>query len=659
MLEFIQNQILFYITLVFLLFLPGYFFLLAVWGKNNKVISLFERLVVSLGLSIILVDFMMLILGRVGIKITKGSIITGIVLIILACYAVYKFRFKKTKEKKSEAEIYNFSKNQIIAIFLILFLAIFIRTLYLDSAIFPSSTDLGHHMYWANEISETGKIPDYAKRDIIQIGENYQIGAPQKISDVIIGEHLIFAAINLVSGINYISYFPVLTLFLIDIMGLLALFMLAFRMFSDSSNGKKAAILTLLLIGPVFAISPPQAKFVGGGVVGNIIGNLLIVIAFYFFIRFLKEYDKWLLAFFLIFSMGIFYTHHMTGFIFLLSVALFIALYVIFNLKNFPQLLANWKQAAISWPVIVFIIFLIIFFFGVYIPSYLTNNAVNTVVGEVTKQEHTGLTLQQLQDAVGESRLALGIAGIILFFIATKNISRTNQLLLFSWIFIVTLIAVEPNIIKINIPSGRVANYGSYPLSILSAFALAEIFSFFSAKGGSASGGKSNGQKFLSTSYKFILPALILIASYFFINGLDDNAQNLISHPDPGKANNTFHASAYLASTVNSADNVLIDHVYLPADSWVKIFFMRDYNFPFYRANPDRYENGIDKNEKCTYWMVTSPETTEAKKCFNDLNMNYIMVNNITDGPQFERTQDFSKIYSGPVINIYSKNFHE
>lgn len=86
---------------------------------------------------------------------------------------------------------------------------------------------------------------------------------------------------------------------------------------------------------------------------------------------------------------------------------------------------------------------------------------------------------------------------------------------------------------------------------------------------------------------------------------------------------------------------------------------MRDYNFPFYRANPDRYENGIDKNEKCTYWMVTSPETTEAKKCFNDLNMNYIMVNNITDGPQFERTQDFSKIYSGPVINIYSKNFHE
>ena len=42
---------------------------------------------------------------------------------------------------------------------------------------------------------------------------------------------------------------------------------------------------------------------------------------------------------------------------------------------------------------------------------------------------------------------------------------------------------------------------------------------------------------------------------------------------------------------------VLKDHIFTTADSWMKLYFMRDYNFPFYRANIDRYQNGIDKKE--------------------------------------------------------------
>jgi len=645
MLNLIQNQILFYLALVILLFLPGYFFLLAVWGKNNRIMSEFEKFVVSFGLSIVLVDFIMMILGKF-FSITRVSLLASLIVFILACYAIYKYRFKNQTETQEEIKEYNFSKNQIISIFLILFLSIFIRTLYLDRAVLPSATDLGHHMFWAKYISETGKIPKYDSRNIVEVNGSYQISSPQNISDFIIGEHLIFSAINLITGIDFISYFPVITLLLIDLMSLFALFILAFRMFTDPEKGKRVAILTLLFIGPIFAISPPQAKYIGGGVIGNIIGDLMMPLIFYFYIRFLKERDKWFLTLALLFSMGLFYIHHLTGFMFLLTMAIFVPLYLILNFKDFSVLAKTSKKIVLSWPVIVFAVFAVVFLLTVYIPSYLTNNAVNTVVGTINKQDHTGLTIDQLKDTVGEARLALGILGIIMIFFFTRSMEKNSRFVLVAWLFVVFFIALYPGAIKINLPSGRDGNYATYPLALLSGYAVMEIFSLF----------KTKDKNLRRSAGKFVLPVLILVFAYFFINGLDDNTQNLAALPDPAKAMDTFHASAYLASLTSATDNVLADHVYIAADSWIKTFFMRDYNFPFYRANPDRYTNGVDKNEMCTYWMISSPESASSQKCFHDLGIDYVMVNGATDGPQFERTDGFSKIYSGNFINIYSRN---
>lgn len=643
--NFISNQIAFYLSLAVLLFLPGYFFLLAVWGRNYSLISRLERFVISFGLSIIMVDFMMIIFGRTGVRFTRLSILAGTGLMIIFCYVVYRLRFRKEKYEKEKNS--RFTKNQLVSFFLILFLAVFLRTVYLESAVLPSSTDLGHHMYWSKMISESGQLPDYAARDVVQVDGNYEVSAPKKISDIIIGEHLIFSAVNLVTGLNFISYFPVLLLYLINIMSLLALFILSIRLFSNSKNNLKIAIITLFFIGPIFALSPPQAKYIGGGVVGNILGNLLLPLAFYFFVRFLKEKDRWLFVLALLFSMGIFYTHHMTGFILLLSLLLFLLFYIIFNFRDCCDLFLHGKKYFLNAPVIGFVVFAVVFVLVIYIPSYITNNAVSTVVGEVTKIEHTGLTLRQLQDAVGEPRLALSIIAVFLFFMLSKNIGKNERLLLSAWVAIIILIALEPALIKINIPSGRVANYAAYPLSLMSAFVLVELSGMF----------KFDRYKFLPISQKVAVPALILVFIYLLTKGLGDNAANLANRPDPAKAMNVFHAAQYLAPKTETTENVLTDHVYIAADSWMKLFFMRDYNFPFFRANFERYENKVDKKEMCTLNMISNPESAESKKCFTDLDMEYIVVDRMIDGPQFERTDDFSKIYSGPVINIYKKNF--
>jgi len=95
------------------------------------------------------------------------------------------------------------------------------------------------------------------------------------------------------------------------------------------------------------------------------------------------------------------------------------------------------------------------------------------------------------------------------------------------------------------------------------------------------------------------------------------------------------------------------DHIYLAADSWMKLFFMRDYNFPVYRANLERYSNGIDRQEKCTLWMISNPATDDARKCFSDLSVRYVMVNEKIDAIQFDQSREFSKIYSNGEVGVY------
>jgi len=640
MLSFIAQQSAFYLTLVLLLFLPGYFVLGAVFKKDR--FSLFERVVLGSGLSIIIVNFTILILDRANIPLTRYSLVLSILAITAVAYSISK---KKGTGNSDFAKL-NFTKKQGMLIIILICSTVLIKAYYLRNAVMPGTTDLGHHLYWSKVIATTHHIPEYTQRDVISRDGTNTIGAPKKISDFIIGEQLFYASISLVSGIGFISYFPVLSLFLVNTMSILALFVLALELFRNNPRRKSIAILSLLFIGPLFSIDPPQAKFIAGGVTGNLIANFIVPLTLYFYIRFFHEKTKSLLFFALLFSMGLFYIHHLTGFMFLISFASFIILSSVFNFKEFFTLIKEKSKFLLSPQIIGFFIFALVFVALIYTPSYLTNKAVTTVVGAVSKAGHGGLTLNQFRDTLGETRIVWGIMGIIfVIFLIRKSVEKFSLIMLASWAGVIFLVSMFPDIVKIDLPSGRAANYASYPLSILSSFAMVSLFA------------KSFGQGnavLQKTSSRFLLGAFVLLVSFIMINGVSDNVGYLAKdnfYPD--KIQETYSASDYLASKMDTRDVLADDHIYITADSFVKLFFMRDYNFPLYRANLERYTNNVDKDEFCTLWMISGPETPDSQKCFRDLGVNFTLVNGKTDAAQFEKLGNFWKVYSNNELNAY------
>jgi hypothetical protein len=643
MLHFILNQIFFYISLLIALFLPGYFFLLATFGKGGK-LSCLERLIVSSGLSLIIVDFLMLFLNRVKVPITRFSILVSIAIFILICCAIYKI-FRKNS-KQTEDKLFVFSPKKLLLVALLIFLTFFIKATYLKDNVLPSTTDLGHHLYWSKVISETGQIPNYTMRDINQSADPYSVSQPKPISDFIIGEHLIFSAINLLSGVEYISYFPVVTLLLINILSILALFILALRLFEDFTQSQNIAILTLFFAGPIFAVAPPQAKYVGGGVIGNVLGNLLIPLIFYFFFRALKEKDKWMLFLALIFSMGIFYTHHLSGLLFLLAfVIIFIGILII-HFKEIGNFLKVWSKIIFSPLIISFLIFAAVFALMVYTPTYLTNRAVDTVVGGPTKIDHTGLTLGSFEFTVGEPKAALGIIGLLIFAILSLRIIRKKsyaELFLFAWVFFIMLISIKPTWSGLDIPSARVANYGAYPFALLAAFAISELIAYL----------KDGDTKKYFLNHGLWASSAIILATFIFASGFFDNSQYATRSSDAQKTIQTFAAAQYLSRKSNPTDQIVTDHIYIASDSFIKHFFMRDYNFPYYRANLTRYANNIDKQESCTLEMISTPDSTDSQKCYQDLGIDFTLINKKFDGAQFDKLANFSQVYTSSELNIY------
>lgn len=648
MLNFLGNQTLFYISIILVLFLPGYFLLLAVEARK-KYFSALEKFTVSFGLSIIITDFLMIFMSSFEIYLGRFSIIAIIFLFCATCLIAKKLYDSRrpvvSVEKETEnihTNLFSFSKHQTTLIILILFLTIFVKTAYLSNSIFPTSTDLGHHMYWSKITAQTGELPDYQERDIVKIGKNYSFSDPQKIADFIIGEHLIFAAINLISGIDFISYFPSLILLLVDIMGLLAIFILALRFFSSHKFGKNIAITSLLFIGPLFALSSPQAKFVSGGVIGNLIGNLLIPLSLYFFYRTLSEKNSTFFSLALFLTAGLFYTHHLSALIFILIFVFSALIYFAFNIKRAFSLIKEWLSIFFSPQAIVILLFILFVLFFVYTPTYLNKSAIATAVGTPEKSTRTGLTFAQLKFTAGEARMALGIAGALLL-LAGKNRKSYQNAILLGWIGALFVMSLEPALLFINIPSNRIATYISFPLAILAAYSVFWLLNISQNK-------EKNAFYF---SAKILCPALIIIFAFSFSSGFYDNSQSLNIDSNSKDAVQTFHAAKYLAGATDQTDTVLKDHNYITADSWLKLFFMRDYNFPLSRGYFKRYEDEFKTREMCTLWMISAPNLENGRKCYNDTGVDFVMINPQFDKSQFEKSPEFNQVYASDKINIY------
>ena len=637
--SFITDQIALYAAIGFLTFLPGYCLLKAIWGKKAP-FSEIETFVFAFVIGLVSLDAIMLLMNKSRVSLTKMTLIGGVSLFILACGGIYFFR-----RKKSPTQIHTrkaFTRRQLFSIGLILLLTIFIKAVYLGDAILPSATDLGHHSYWAKSISLTGKLPTYEKVDI---DLNSHITSPAPIADFIIGEHLPLAAIQLLSGIDFISYFPAITLFLIHIMALLAMLVLSRLLFEKSPNANTIAILTLFFVGPLYALASPQMKFVSGGVVGNTVGNLLIPVVLYFLTRSLSEKNTTCMAVALFLLFGLAYTHHLSMFVLLFIIFFSGIFFAASNIRTLSKHLKEWVKIIFSPAVIITLLMGIFFVFFIYTPTYLNTKAVGTAVGTPTKSTRTGLTLYQLATTTGEVRMGLGIVAIILLLASKKRTSYQYAIVL-GWSTSLLLMSYAPKLLLVNIPTNRVASYIVFPFSLLAGYGAARILQNM----------RNTEDGTSSLHPRFLLAFMFIAATFAATDGMRDNAYTLNTTASPLPVLETYHAAAYLSQRTTPSDIILKDHNYLSADSWMKLSFMRGYNYPLSRGYFKRYEDETKQREQCTNLMISTPTAPEAEKCFQGTGTDYLVVNPNMDSAQFRKSNNFSQIYAADDIMIYHKN---
>jgi len=506
--SFFGQQIIFYISIAFVLFLPGFALLRTIWGK--RVFSALETFVFSFGLSIVVVDGLMLLMNRLTIPLTRWTLIGGIGTLVVVFYLIFRKRFHATA---SPAGTSNFlSKRQAIIVGALMLLTVAIKTYYLSNNILPTSTDLGHHMYWSQTIVDEHKLPVYEKQDIEQKDGQYLISEAGPISDFIVGEHLIFSGLALISGSSLISAQPILVLYLIDLIGLLAIFILVQRAFQGSPLGSSAALIALGILGPLYAISAPQAQYVAGGVIGNLIGNLLIPLAVYCLLRGLKEIRSDFITTGIILIGGLFYTHHLTSFLFLYLLGFAILIFVFLNFRGLRATLVEWKKFLFAPSVLMTIGGLVLFLLVIYTPSYISNGAVATVARAPTKTTREGMRFFELVNSFGSARLALGLFAILLlaFF---KKWNRYASALLLGWTISILLILLWPNWLRIDIPTIRIANYFTFPISIMCAITLAYLLFVIRSRW-------SSGRMMFSDRLTQI--SFLIIIGYITVNGIQD-----------------------------------------------------------------------------------------------------------------------------------------
>lgn len=654
MLDLIQNQILFYIAAALVMFLPGYFLLLSIFPRNES-ISQLERFIISFGLSIIAVDFIIFLYSRLNISITRESSIVGILLFSAFCFGIYKFKHhseivlepqnenKRVLEKNPHDKLFSFSKNQSILIFLLIFLTVFIKTVFLSGTITPTATDMGHHMYYSKWIADNGKLTDY----------NDSVINPEDKGKFIIGEHIIFSVIYLITNQSFFSGWPVVLLYLINLLSILTVFILVLRIFEN----KNIAVLVLLFLGVLFAVSAPQARYVSGGVLGNIMGNFFMPLSFYFFVRafdFLKNKDfempkasKAFLALAVFSTFGLFYTHHLTGFIFLFIWMFAIPFFIVLNYKDI-EIVGKKALKIIFSPQAAGIFFVgLLFFFLIFTPSYIKSSAVGTAVGTPTKVTRTGLSIENLRQTVGDARLALGFLGLIILAISFKK-RDLGYIIIASWAVMVYIMSTEPQLLFVNLPSNRIGNYLTYPLAILSAYGFCVVFNpqFL----------KNTGKNIFNFIPENLTKAIFLIILAFVVaSGVSDSSQAFKKQNNSQEAIQTFFASDYLAKNSNNDDILLKDHNYLTADAWIKLYFMRDYKYPASRTTLSRYEDKTKPREMCTYYMISAPASNEASECFKQTKTNFIIINPLYDSAQFRKLSGFNQVYINNEAGIYYK----
>ncbi|HMN19558.1 MAG TPA: hypothetical protein PKA31_03110 [Candidatus Moranbacteria bacterium] len=629
------------LSVLFLFFLTGYAFLRAVFAAKNPFNSL-ETALFSFGAGLVIMDALMLLLGKAGISLNAASVSLAATIFVFSCVLFFLSR-KGVRHWRSflTPPAPAFSGKNALAVLAIFSLALFIKTIYLTDAVTPTSTDMGHHMYWVQAVVKTGELPHYAEKDIVSADGSFRIGESEPIADFIIGEHLPFAALSLLSTLDVLSVMPLALLLLVHMAALLSILALAKEAFWEMPGGRAATLLAFFLIAPLYAISSSQAKFISGGVVGNTFGNFLIPLVILLLAKARRTKDAKALSLALFLAAGLAYTHHLSTFVLLFVLLFGIALYGASHLKILWGELRVWLKLSFSLPVAIALGGVAVFVFAIYTPTYLNTSAIDTAVGAPSKSTRTGLTIAQLALNTGDARLALGLIGLVAILWGLRKQGFAFALL-GGWTAAILVMTLRPALLLVDIPSTRIANYVSFPLAIAGAFGFVQLMLRL---------GKE--RPLVPSSLALALSSLLLL--FVSSSGLADNAQSLGSATNAQQAVQTYHASRYLEKVTDQNDIILKDHNYLAADAWIKTFVTRDYNFPLSRAYFKRYEDPTKPREMCTLWMISTPSTKEARKCFEGTGTNYVMVNPLNDAAQLRRNFDFSQIYASDNVAIFKR----
>jgi hypothetical protein len=638
--EGILEGLVYCIVLISVIFFPG---LVLTWLLFPKKLEALEQLFLSSVLGLSVATFLGIAFDIFGISL--GLVELGVVYTLLAIFFVYILR--KRLPRKSQKDF----SSQIPLAFLSLFLILLIlKAFYLGVNTIPISTDLGHHMYWSEYIVSSGELPEYGERDIIMAetsnGE-HSISEVRPISDVIVGEHVIFAVLALLSSTDIVSVYPMIFLFFVHSVTLLGVYLLTRRLFQFHKNKEAIAIVTLFIIGILFGIDSPQMRYITGGVVGNIFGNLFIVSLIFTFFMALVERSKRFMTLGVALVFALAYTHHLSTLLFTFSLVGVLMMLVIFKKKFFWEDLLPivFSKQVLS----TFVVGMASLFF-LWPPAYIANSAVENVVGqEEQKAEHAGITLNDYLFALGEERMLLAFLGLgMLVIFNGRFLSKKKEtawilpsIVLFGWLGPLFILVFVPQLVQIDIPTIRTANYTIIPMSIVGGLFFVWLVDCM------------RRQVFFSATFFIGLFFLFFLGLNF--SGWYDNAY-FMKGSDQSSAKELHRVAKYVGNQYrNSEDVVMYDHININGGSWMKLYFMRDYNYPFYRALLFRYDRTTDKQEYCTRDVFTYPGTSEAQKCFEDLSVRALVMNEAEDGKFFRESEDFSRIYAGREIVIYKR----
>lgn len=639
------------ITLAF--FFPGWLLLRIFWKKS---FSILEESLYALALGLTFVDILVLVLNRFHIPLSSPILITSLSMVIAIALGWLAYQKKHdttyairhtTTESPQDSTNSNLSPATWKILLIMLAITIGIKAYYLVPAGLPTATDMGHHMYWGKYIAAKHELPVYQK---IEVATDPATGAttvtpPSHIADFIIGEHIPFGVISILSGLSFFSSFPVLFLFLINILSLLAMLALTIRLGQSVWNEREHTyfiIGSFLFLGPLFTLASPQAKFVSGGVVGNLFGNFLIPLILLTLYLGLREKQSRLVALGLFLLGTLAYTHHLStlviGFI-LIGVAVIASLTV---WRDFLPTFKMWLFTFLKPSVGMVLGGIILFLLFIAVPSYLDREAIDSALGSPVKTTRTGLSFFQVSNSLGLTKSALAMAGFVLLIFSWKRFEKRDPLawsILFGWAGMLAVMTIRPSLLFLDIPSNRVGSYLVYPTALLAGFA---FMTFFTAL--------TQSKKQMSAT---LLSLLVLGA--ILANGIFENGASLVSKGKDIEAQEVFTASKYLSEKTSASDMILKDHNYLAADAWMKLFFVRDYGYPLSRGLFSRYEETGSRRERCTLVMIASPNSEEAWECFEGTGTNYIVVNPTFDAVQFEKSPDFAKVYASEHVVIFKR----